>query len=133
MLTDHKQPASRPLFDEGLDEILAGHATLRTLVTAAHQEEGLRTDAAMSMAEFLTQHEAMEASLFALPFLSRMPESVRTTSEQMQRRCAEFTSGAGEHTAAARFMDALQAHLAAEETWLAQEGELRHQRNLSIA
>lgn len=129
-------PADRAAFDAAMAAIRSDHATMRRLAIAASRKPGFAADEAMSLADAMAVHERAEAQLFALPFVSHPPETVATTAARAQRRCKEYTSGnfhlpdAG--AAAALFVDALLAHLAAEEAWLAHEKEHQHER-LSIA
>lgn len=129
-------PTDRAAFDGALVAIRADHATLRHLAIAASRKPAFSADDALSLADAMTTHENAEAQLFALPFVTRPPQTVTATAARAHRRCIEYTSGnfhlpdAG--AAAALFVDALLAHLAAEEAWLAHEQEHQHER-LSIA
>jgi hypothetical protein len=124
-------PNDRASFNEAMAGILSDHAMLRRLAAAATAHLGSSVDDAMSLAAAMATHEATEARLFALPFVTRPPELVTTTAERARLRCAEFTSGSyhlpDARAAEALFVDALLAHLAAEEAWLRHEDE--HQKD----
>jgi hypothetical protein len=104
---------------------------MRHLAECAAREAGYSADDMMSLADAMIAHERTEARLFALPFLARSPEAVNLTAVQARRRCIEFTSGAYGDAAAARFIEALLAHLSAEEAWLTHEKELKNERMLT--
>jgi hypothetical protein len=128
-------PNDRASFTKAMAGIVSDHATLRRLALATTSHLGLSTDEAMSLAEAMAAHESSEARLFALPFVTRTPEIVTSTAARAHQRCTEFTTGSyrlpDARAAAALFVDALLAHLAAEEAWLARED--RHQKErLSI-
>lgn len=135
MTTDTISPNDRAQFDGAIAAILSDHATLKRLAVSA-SKHGFPTDDAMSLAEAMTAHESAEARLFALPFVTRPPETVGSTAARARRRCIEYTSGdynlPDASAAAALFVDALLAHLAVEEAWLVHEKEHQHDR-LSIA
>lgn len=119
-------PNDRASFDHAMAEVLADHATLRRLVTAAtRQPAAISADDMMSIAEIMNTHELVEARLFALPFVTRTPEAVLSTATRARRRCLEYTSGSyrlpDANAAAALFVEALLAHLSAEEAWFAEE------------
>jgi hypothetical protein len=124
-------PNDRASFNEAMAGILSDHSMLRRLAAATASHHGASTDEAMSLAEAMETHEKTEARLFALPFVTRPPEIVTTTAARAHQRCLEFTTGTyhlpDAHAAAALFVDALLAHLAAEEAWLRQEDE--HQKD----
>lgn len=128
-------PTDRASFDSAMAAVLAEHATLRRLAAAVSKHPDFSSDDTMSLADAVASHEDVEARLFALPFLTRPPKSVTATAAQARQKCLDYTSGnfrvpsAG--AAAALFADALLAHLAAEEAWLAREKELYHQRLLA--
>jgi hypothetical protein len=128
-------PTDRASFDGAMAAVLSEHATLRRLAVAVSKRPGFRSDDAMSLADAVTSHESTEARLFALPFLTRPPKSVTATAAQARRRCLDYTSGnfslPDPSAAAALFVDALLAHLAAEEAWLAHEKEHHHERLLN--
>ncbi len=135
MITDTPpSPTDRASFDSAITAVLAEHTTLRRLAIAATKQSGFSADDTMSLADAMTAHESIEARLFALPFLTRPPESVTSTGAQARRRCLDYTSGnfrlPNPSDAAALFVDALLAHLAAEEAWLAHEEEDHHERLL---
>lgn len=117
-------------FNRAMDEVLHDHTTLRHLAEVADREPGLCTDIALSMADVMISHERAEARLFELPFVTLTPEAVTSTAARARRRCIEYTSGdstlLGSKLAAARFIDALMAHMAAEEAWF--EVEKVHQK-----
>lgn len=124
-------PDDRASFNEAIASILSEHATLRRLAAATTSHLGGSTDEAMSLAAAMAAHEKTEARLFALPFVSHPPEIVMTTAARAEQRCMEFTTGSyhlpDASAAAALFVDALLAHLAAEEAWLRHEDE--HQKD----
>jgi hypothetical protein len=113
-------------------DIFAEHAAMRHLADCAERDEGYSTDDIMSLADAMAAHERTEARIFALPFLPRAPKEVSLTAAKAQRRCIEYTSGdyrsTDSNAAAARFVEALLAHLSAEETWLAHEKQLKNER-----
>lgn len=135
MTTNTHSPTDRVSFDSAMAAILSEHATLKRLAAAAAKRPGFSTDDAMSLADAMTAHESTEARLFALPFLTRPPKSVTSTAAHAHQRCVDYTSGnfhlPDPSAAAALFVDALLAHLAAEEAWLASEKKHQHER-LSI-
>jgi hypothetical protein len=124
-------PNDRASFNEAMAGILSDHAMLRHLAAATTVHHGTSTDEAMSLAAAMEAHEKTEARLFALPFVTRPPEIVTTTAARAHLRCMEFTTGTYHlpdvRAAAALFVDALLAHLAAEEAWLRHEDE--HQKD----
>ncbi|MBI5786581.1 MAG: hypothetical protein HZA64_14095 [Rhodocyclales bacterium] len=128
-------PNDRASFNEALVGILSDHATLRRLAAATTSHHGNAADEAMSLAEAMETHERIEARLFALPLITRPPEIVISTAARAHQRCMEFATGTyhlpDTRAAVASFVDALLAHLAAEEAWLAQEDE-RQKERLSI-
>jgi hypothetical protein len=117
-----------------LDSVLADHAILRHLAVASINPRGFTADNMMSLADAMSAHESAETRLFAHPFLSRQPKTVASTGARARRRCLEYTSGNSHlpdpSAAAALFVDALLAHLAAEEAWLKQEQEHQNERLL---
>ena len=125
-------PADRAAFNSAMAAVLAEHATLRRLAGIATRRAHFCADDAMSLADAMDAHESTEARLFALPFVTRPPESVITTAVRARQRCHEYTSGnyrlPESSAAAALFIDALLAHLAAEEAWLAHEDEHQNER-----
>lgn len=129
-------PTNRAEFDSAMAAILAEHAMLRRLATVASRHPGTSADDAMSLADAMSSHENTEARLFALPFLTRPPKSVTVSGTRARQRCRDYMSGnfslPDPGAAAALFVDALLAHLAAEEAWLAHEKEHQHER-LGIA
>lgn len=138
MTTNTNTPSDRASFDEAMTAIYADHAMLRHLATvAASKRSDFSADDVMSLAEAMTAHESAEDRLFALPFLTRPPEIVVSTAARARLRCLEYTSGnfhlPDPRAAAALFVDALLAHLSAEEAWLAHEKERQYERMLTIA
>lgn len=125
-------PTNRAAFNDAMTAVLSDHAMLRSLAVAAAKRPGFSADDAMSLAEAMTAHESAEARLFALPFLTSPPETVTATATRARQRCLEYTSGnfhlPDPSAAAALFIDALLAHLAAEEAWLAHEDEHQKER-----
>ncbi len=136
MTPNTPSPTDRASFNRAMTDIRSEHATLRRLAAATTRPSRFSADAAMSLADAMTAHENTEARLFALPFLTRPPKTVTATAARAHQRCHEYTSGnfrlPDPHTAAALFVEALLAHLAAEEAWLAHEEEHQNER-LSIA
>jgi hypothetical protein len=137
MTANTLSPTDRASFNGAMTAVLSDHATLRRLAVAASKRSGFSTDDAMSLAEAMAAHESAEARLFALPFLTRPPETVTSTAARARRRCLEYTSGnfylPDPSAGAALFVDALVAHLAAEEAWLAHEKEHQNERLLIAA
>lgn len=131
MTSDFTIPSDRQSFNQAMAEVLHDHATLRHLADVAEREPDLCTDIALSMADVMVGHERAEARLFDLPFMTRTPETVSSTGARARRYGIEYTSGdydhAGSNLAAARFIDALLDHLAAEEAWFDQERERRNE------
>ena len=129
-------PTDRASFNGAMTAVLSDHATLRRLATVA-SKRGFLADDAMSLAEAMVTHESTEARLFALPFITRPPETVTATAARARRRCLEYTSGdfrlPDPSAAAAVFVDALLAHLAAEEAWFAHEEEHEKERLRIVA
>lgn len=122
-------PSDRPAFDRAMAEVLHDHATLRHLANIADNEPGLCTDIALSMADAMIDHERAEARLFDLPFVTLEPNTVASTAARARRRCIEYITGdyilPSSSLAATEFIDALMAHLAAEEAWFDREQERR--------
>lgn len=123
-------PTDRPSFNAALADVLADHATMRRLATTATQNpKAISADAMMSIADIMAAHELVEARLFATPFLTRTPESVLSTTTQVRMRCRDFLTGnhrlPDTNTSAALFVEALLAHIAAEEAWFAREQQYR--------
>ena len=131
-ITNYAAPTDRASFNSALATIHADHATMRRLAACASRQPELCTDATLSLVDAMTAHERTEATLFSLPFLTHTPETVTTSAARARRRCLEFTSGnfnlQDSGTASALFIEALLAHLAAEEGWLAHEKEEKHER-----
>ena len=127
-------PTDRASFDAAMNGVRSDHAMLRRLAAGA-TKRGFPTDDAMSLAEAMSAHESAEARLFALPFLTRPPETVTSSAARARRRCIEYTSGdfrlPDPSAAAAQFVDALLAHLAVEDAWLVQESEHHKERLLN--
>lgn len=134
MIANTLTPKDRAEFNRAMDDILADHATLRHLADCASRKSGISTDEMLSLADAMIAHERTEARLFSLPFLTRTPEEVNITAAKARRRCIEYTSGdylRDGSSAAGLFVEALLAHLAAEEAWLAHEKALKHERLLT--
>lgn len=134
MTTTVPSPDGRSPFTGIMTAVLSDHAILRHLAVAAANRPGFSADNVMSLADAVTAHESAEARLFAHPFLSRPPNTVASTAARARRRRLEFTSGNSHlpdpSAAAALFVDALLAHLAAEEAWLELEQEHQNERLL---
>jgi hypothetical protein len=123
-------PTDRPSFNAALADVLADHATMRRLATTATlHPEAISADAIMSIADIMAAHELVEARLFATPFLTRTPPSVLSTTTQVRMRCRDFLTGnhhlPDTNASAALFVEALLAHIAAEEAWFAREQQYR--------
>lgn len=125
-------PTDRASFNAAMADILADHASLRHLATTASRRSSFTADDMLSLADALAEHEKAEARLFALPFLPRTPEAVTATAARVHRHRLEYAAGKhgpkAQNDAAARFIEALFAHLDAEEAWLAHEADLKNQR-----
>ncbi len=136
MTIDVATPTDLTSFNGAMAAVLSDHATLRRLAVAAAKRPGSADDA-LSLAEAMAAHERAEAGLFALPFVTQPPKTVTATAARARRRCLEYTSGdfhfPDPSAEAALLVDALLAHLAAEEAWLAHEKEHQHDRQLTIA
>jgi len=132
MTQDIPIPNDRASFRKAITEVRAEHTVLRHLAEAVSERSVLSTDDVLSLAEAVKDHERSEAMLFSLPFLSRPPEAVTKTAAMSQQRCEEYLSGRFSRveapTAASRFVDALLAHIAAEENWLNREDEHQKER-----
>lgn len=132
MASQFPPPTDRASFNDALSAVLADHAMLRRLAESAARRSGFSADATLSLADALAAHEEAEAALYALPFLTRTPAEVTSSAARAHRRCKEYTAGnfglPNPGATAALFVDALLAHLEAEEAWLAHEKELRHER-----
>lgn len=130
-------PKDRAAFDQALASIRADHAVLRDLAKAAALRVGFSTDDTMSLADAMIAHEAAEARLFAMPFVTRPPDSVTSTAARARQRCLEYKSGTYRlptaEAAAGVFIDALLTHLAVEDTWLDHEDEHQKDRLRTIA
>lgn len=123
-------PTDRPSFNVALADVLADHATMRRLASnATRRPEAISIDAMMSIADIMVTHELFEARLFATPFLTRTPESVLSTTTRVRMRCRDFLTGdhhlPDTNVSAALFVEALLAHIAAEEAWFAREQQYR--------
>lgn len=129
-------PHDRAAFDAALAAVLAQHATLRAIASLTDREK-FAADAVLSLADAVKAHEKHESVLFETPFLTNTPMLVRTTARRVERCCSEYATSRHGLTsptaAAARFVDALLAHLAAEEAWLKHESEHRKAHMLTIA
>ena len=125
-------PTDRTSFDSAMTAVYAEHATLRRLAAGASKQPGYSADDALSLADAMTAHESAEDGLFPLPFLTRPPRAVAATAAEARRRCDQYVSGdyrlANPGVAIALFVDALLAHLAVEEAWLADENEHQKER-----
>jgi hypothetical protein len=132
MIATTISPTDFASFNSAMTAVLSEHTTLRRLAAAASKGNDFSSDDVMSLADAMVEHEGAESRLFALPFLTRTPKTVRSTAARARRRCVEYTSGdyhlPDSSAAAALFVDALLAHLAAEEAWLAHEKEQKHER-----
>lgn len=127
--SDTPIPSDRLSFNRAMAEVLHDHATLRHLAKIAYSEPGLCADIALSMADVMINHERTEAHLFDLPFVTLEPNTVVSTAARARRRCIEYITGdyilPNSNLAATGFIDALMAHLAAEEAWFDHEQERR--------
>ncbi len=136
MTSDIAAPTDRTSFNGAMAAVLSDHATLRRLAVAAARRPASADDA-LSLAEAMAAHESAEAGLFALPFVTRPPKTVTSTAARARRRYLEYTSGdfhlPDPSAETALLVDALLAHLAAEEAWLALEKEHQHDRLATIA
>lgn len=132
MIANIPTPTDRASFNGALSAILSDHATLRHLADCAVRGSGYSADDTLSLADALAAHEKAEATLFSLPFLTRTPEEVTSSAARAHRRCKEYTSGNFDQpnpdAAAELFIDALLAHLAVEEAWLAREKKRKYER-----
>lgn len=131
MIANPNSVTDRASFNGAMTAVRADHQVLRRLAAGTTQR-GYRADDAMSLAEAMVAHEAREASLFDLPFITHPPKDVTSTAARARRRCIEFTTGdfklPDSSAAAALFVDALLAHLAAEEAWFASEDAYEKER-----
>lgn len=123
--------ADRGAFNGAMSAILSDHATLRRLAASASKDSSFCTDDTLSLADAMAAHERTEAVFFSLPYLTP-PGTVTATAARAHRRCLEYTSG-NHHlpdpsAAAALFVEALLAHLASEEAWLAHEQAEKDER-----
>lgn len=135
MIGNIPMPTDRASFDSAIATVLSEHATLRHLAAMASEGANFSADDALSLANAVTSHEHAEDRLFELPFLTRTPASVISTGARLHHICVDYTSGKNSRhpnsrTAATLLSDALLAHIAAEEVWLAHEKELHHERLL---
>lgn len=137
MTPDNVTPADRAAFNEAITSIRADHAVLRDLAKVASLRGGSLADDTMSLADAMLAHESAEARLFALPFVTRPPESVTSTAARARQRCLEYKSGnyhlPDANAAAGVFIDALLTHLAVEDTWLDREDEHQRERLRTIS
>jgi len=129
-------PHDGAAFDAAIAMVRAQHATLRS-VAILTTRAGLSTDAVLSLADAVKVHEMDEAVVFETPFVTRTPRLVTTTAERVQRYCSDYTTGRhvlpSRTASAARFVDALLVHIAAEEAWLERECAHRREHMLTIA
>lgn len=127
-------PDGRSPFSGLLATVLSDHAKIKHLAIAAAEHPPFSADAVMSLTDAFAAHESAEALLFAHPFLTRPPKTVTATAARARRRCLEYASGNSRlpdpGAAAALFVDALIAHMAAEEAWLEHEQEHQNERLL---
>jgi len=137
MTPDNITPNDRAAFNDALASIRADHAVLRDLAKAASMHVGSMADDTMSLADAVLAHESAEARLFALPFVSRPPDSVMSTAARARQRCLEYKSGTYQlpnaEAAAGVFIDALLTHLAVEDSWLEHEDEHQRERLRTIS
>lgn len=137
MTPDNITPADRAAFNDAMASIRADHAVLRDLATAAARRPGFSADDTLSLADAMLAHESAEARLFALPFVTRPPDSVTSTAARARERCLEYKEGSYRlptpSAAAGVFIDALLTHLAVEDTWLAHEDDHQKERLRTIA
>ncbi len=135
MIANSPSPTDRASFNRAITDVRTDHATLRRLAVAVSKCPGNSTDNALSLVDAMIAHESAEACLFALPFLTRPPAIVVSTAVRARRRCVEYRSGTlrlpNPGAAAALLVDALLAHLAVEDAWLAHEEEHHHERLLN--
>lgn len=135
MIANSPSPTDRASFNRAMSDVRTDHATLRRLAVALSKGPGNATDNALSLVDAMIAHESAEASLFALPFLTRPPATVVSTGVRARRRCVEYRSGTvrlpDPGAAAALLVEALLTHLAAEDAWLAHEEEQHHERLLN--
>jgi hypothetical protein len=135
MIADAPLPKDRASFESAMADIFAEHSAMRHLAECAARDTGYSADDMMSLADAMIAHEHSEARLFSLPFLTRSPDEVGITGARARRHCMEYVSGdyspPDGDAAAARFIEALLAHLSAEEAWLTHERELKHERMLT--
>lgn len=136
MTPDMPIPNDRAAFNAALVEIHHDHAAMRDLAEMAVRS-GFPTDGILSLAEMVATHERAEARLFALPFVTRPPESVTASAARAQRHCIEYATGSyhlpDRGAAAALFVDTLLAHIAVEDAWLAREEEHQKERLKTLA
>ena len=136
MYPQNEAPHDGVAFDAALATVREQHAMLRSVATLTTRE-GLTTDAVLSLADAVKIHEMEEAVLFDSPFMTRTPKLVRSTAARLQRCASHYLTGghglASPDAAAARFVDALLAHIAAEEAWLSRESAHRREHNMTIA
>jgi hypothetical protein len=131
MTPDMPMPNDRAAFNSALADIHHDHAAMRDLAEMAIRS-GFPTDETLSLAEMVMAHERAEARLFALPFVTRPPESVTARAARAHRHSLEYTTGTyhlpDRGAAAALFVDNLLAHIAVEDAWLAREDEHQKER-----
>ena len=131
MIAHNPAPADRGSFNDALSAVLSDHATLRRLAACASSHSGFCADDTLSLADAMAAHERAEAGFFSLPFLTP-PGTVTSTAVRANRRRLEYTSGnfrlPDPSAAAALFVEALIAHLASEEAWLAHEKAEKDER-----
>jgi hypothetical protein len=132
MIATPATPKDRPSFNTALAAIHAEHAAMRRLADVASSQPELCADVALSLADAMAAHEQSEAGLFPLPFLTRTPEAVVSSAIRARRHCEDYTGGdfrrRDPHAVAAQFIEALLAHLDAEDAWLADEKARKNER-----
>lgn len=125
-------PQDRVSFNNALATIHAEHAAMRRLADVASSQPELCADVTLSLADALAAHERSEAGLFPLPFLTRTPEAVISSAVRARRHCEDYTGGdfrrRDPNVVAAQFIEALLAHLDAEDAWLAEEKAQKNER-----
>jgi hypothetical protein len=128
-------PQDRVSFNSALEAIHAEHAAMRRLADVASSRPELCADVTLSLADAMAAHERSEAGLFPLPFLTRTPEAVVSSAIRARRHCEDYTGGdfrrRDPHAVAALFIEALLAHLDAEDAWLADEKAQKNERLLT--
>jgi hypothetical protein len=118
-------PEDRAAFDAALEHLHSDHAMLRHMALSTRKQPSIRTDDILSLADAMDAHEKNEARLFSRPFLSSPPDAVTVSAARAHLLSYAFVAGGLDtvtaNEVAARFVDALLAHLTAEDDWLTQE------------